>query len=209
MRSGFAWIVAAVGSVLIAGAANSSAADFKYVGAKKCKTCHKKELIGNQYGEWKKAKHSKAFETLKSEKAAEIAKEKGITGPAYESEKCLKCHVTAYGLAASAFDEGPLKAEDGVQCESCHGPGSDYKKKKTMADHDKSVAAGMWEPGKDEKICTACHNDESPTWDAEPRASTSRSARRRSPTRSPKDVKGKYIEMEKKQKGGSAAEEEE
>ena len=143
MRSGFAWIVAAVGSVLIAGAANSSAADFKYVGAKKCKTCHKKELIGDQYGKWQEAKHSKALETLKGEKAAEIAKEKGITGPASESEKCLKCHVTAYGADAAAFDKKPLNPADGVQCESCHGPGSAYKKKKTMADHDKSLAAGM------------------------------------------------------------------
>jgi nitrate/TMAO reductase-like tetraheme cytochrome c subunit len=211
MRSGFAWIVAAVGSVLIAAAANSSAADFKYVGVKKCRTCHKKELIGDQYGKWQDAKHSKALETLKGEKAAEIAKEKGITGPASESEKCLKCHVTAFGADASAFDKKPLKAEDGVQCESCHGPGSAYKKKKTMADHDKSLAAGMWEPGKDEKICTACHNDESPTWDA---AAGFDFEKRKEEIAHPipEDVKGKYIEMEKKlkaEKGGSAEEEEE
>jgi hypothetical protein len=211
MRSGFAWIVAAVGSVLIAGAANSSAADFKYVGMKKCKTCHKKELIGDQYGKWQEAKHSKAFETLKGEKAAEVAKEKGITGPAYESEKCLKCHVTAYGADAAAFDKAPLKSADGVQCESCHGPGSGYKKKKTMADHDKSVAAGMWEAGKDEKICTACHNDESPTWDAE-KGFDYEKRKEEIAHPIPEDVKGKYIEVEKKlkaEKGGSAEEEEE
>jgi hypothetical protein len=211
MRSGFAWIVAAVGSVLIAGAASGSAGDFKYVGVKKCKTCHKKELIGDQYGKWQEAQHSKALETLKGEEAAEIAKEQGITGPASESEKCLKCHVTAYGADASAFDKKPLKAADGVQCESCHGPGSAYKKKKTMSDRDKSVAAGMWEPGKDEKICTACHNDESPTWDAE-KGFDYEKRKEEIAHPIPEDVKGKYIEVEKKlkaEKGESAEEEEE
>jgi hypothetical protein len=28
-----------------------------------------------------------------------------------------------------------------------------------------AVAAGMWEPGEDEKICTQCHNQDSPTSD--------------------------------------------
>ena len=213
MRSGFAWIVAAVGAVLIAGAANSSAADFKYVGVKKCKTCHKKELIGDQYGAWQEAKHSKAFETLKSEKAAEVAKAQGITGPASESEKCLKCHVTAYGEDASKFAKAPLSPENGVQCESCHGPGSLYKKKKTMSDHDKSVAAGMWEPGKDDKICLGCHNEESPTWDAA--AGFDYEKRKEEIAHPiPADVKGKYIEVEKQQKAekrarGEAVEEEE
>jgi hypothetical protein len=34
-----------------------------------------------------------------------------------------------------------------------------------MSDYKKAVAAGMWEPSKDLKICTSCHNDESPTFD--------------------------------------------
>jgi hypothetical protein len=199
MRRGFAWILAAVGTVLIAGAANSSAADFKYVGVKKCRTCHKKELIGDQYGVWKKSKHAKAYELLKSDKAAEVAKKAGITGPAYESPKCLECHVTAYGKPESAFDRGPLEVENGVQCESCHGPGSEYKKKKTMADHDKSVAAGMWEPGKDEKICTTCHNDKSPTWDPE-KGFDFEKRKEDIAHPIPKDVKGRYIEAEKELK---------
>ena len=207
MRSGFAWIVAAVGAVLIAGATNSSAADFKYVGVNKCKTCHKKELIGDQYGKWKDAKHSKAFEALKSDKAAEIAKKQGITGPAYQSEKCLKCHVTAYGKPASAFEREPLKETDGVQCESCHGPGSGYKKKKTMEDHDKALAAGLWEPGKDEKICTTCHNDQSPTWD--PAKGFDYEQHKKDIAHPiPKDVKGHYAEMEKKMRKERMEEEE-
>jgi hypothetical protein len=115
--------------------------------------------------------------------------------------------MTGYGLPATAFAKKPLDAEDGVQCESCHGPGSDYKKKKTMADHAKSVAAGMWEPDKDEKICLNCHNDQSPTWDAA--KGFDFEARKKDIAHPiPEDVKGNYIAMEKAAKGGSNDEEE-
>ena len=213
MRSGFAWIVAAVGSVLIAGATNSSAADFKYVGVKKCKTCHKKELIGDQYGKWQEAKHAKAFETLKGEEAAKVAKEKGITGPASESEECLKCHVTAYGADPSEIGLKPLKHADGVQCESCHGPGSGYKMKKTMSDREKAVAKGLVIP--DEDVCLRCHNDKSPAWDPAKylladggRAGFDfEQAKKEIEHPIPEDVKGNYIALEKKRKAEKRAQE--
>ena len=207
------WVAVAIGFGLAVGAGSATAKEPQYVGAKKCKSCHKKELIGNQYGAWEEAKHSKAFETLKGEKALEVAKEKGLAGPPHEAAECLKCHVTAYGEPAAKFARKPLDPKDGVQCESCHGPGSLYKKKKTMADHDKSVAAGMWEPGKDEKICTGCHNDQSPTWD--PAEGFDFEKRKEEIAHAiPEDVKGKYLEVEKKLKAekrarGEAAEEEE
>jgi hypothetical protein len=211
MRRGIVSMVAGFALVLLMGSVDSSAADHTYIGAAKCKTCHKKELMGNQYGEWQEGKHSKAFEALQSDKAAEIAKEKGLAGPAYESDECLKCHMTGHGLAATAFAKKPLKAKDGVQCESCHGPGSDYKKKKTMSDRDKSIAAGMWEPGKDEKICQKCHNDESPTWDAA-KGFDYEERKKEIAHPIPEDVKGNYIAMEKKlkaEKGESGDDEEE
>ena len=199
MRRGMIGMVAGVTLALLMGSVESSAADHQYIGAAKCKTCHKKELIGNQYGAWQDGKHAKAFEQLKSDKAAEIAKEKGLSAPAYESDECLKCHMTGHGLAATAFAKKPLKASDGVQCESCHGPGSDYKKKKTMADHAKSVAAGMWEPGKKEAICTTCHNDKSPTWDAA--VGFDFEARKKDIAHPiPADVKGRYAEAAKEAK---------
>jgi hypothetical protein len=198
------WIIVAIGFGLAAGVADAAGKEPQYVGAKKCKTCHKKELIGNQYGAWEEAKHSKAFETLKGEKALELAKAKGLTGPPHEAAECLKCHATAYGEDPSKFAKKPLAPEDGVQCESCHGPGSLYKKKKTMADRDKSMAAGMWEPGKDEKICLSCHNDESPSWDpAEGFDFEKRKEEIAHPI--PADVKGRYIEIEKKLKAEKRA----
>ena len=193
------WIVVAIGFGLAGGVANAAGKEPQYVGAKKCKTCHKKELIGNQYGAWEEAKHSKAFESLKGEKALEIAKEKGLSAPPHEAPECLKCHATAYGEDPSKFASKPLNPEDGVQCESCHGPGSLYRKKKTMSDHDKSVAAGMWEPGEDEKICQKCHNKDATGWDPE-EGFNFEERKEEIAHNIPEDVKGKYLEVEKKRK---------
>lgn len=187
-----------------------TASSHKYVGAKKCKSCHGKELIGDQHAEWEKSPHAKAYATLKGEKAVELAKKRGIAGPPHEAEECLKCHVTAYGAPAAAFAKRPLKATDGVQCESCHGPGNDYKKKKIMSDREKSIAKGMWEPGKDEKICTACHNDESPSWDPA-KGFDYEESKKAIAHPIPEDVKGKYLEIvaqRKAEKGNTGDEEE-
>jgi hypothetical protein len=200
----------------------ASKGDHKYVGVNKCKTCHKKELIGNQFGKWQDAKHSKAFDTLKTDEAIKIAKEKGIAGPPHEADDCLKCHATGFGLKAEQLAKKPLKLSNGVQCESCHGPGKDYRKKKVMSDHDKSIAAGMWEPGEDEKICTECHNEDATGWDPAKYELADGSkvgfdfekAKEEIAHPIPEDVKGKYLEVEKKLKAerkarGEADEEEE
>ncbi|MBW2232465.1 MAG: cytochrome C554 [Deltaproteobacteria bacterium] len=197
-------IVAIVGLASSWVGTDATADEYKYVGAKNCGKCHKKELMGNQLAEWKKAPHSKAYETLKSDKALEIAKERNLSASPHESDDCLKCHVTAYGAPESAFSKKPLKITDSIQCESCHGPGSGYRKKKTMSDRDKSIAAGMWEPGKDDKICAKCHNDESPTWD--PAEGFDYEKGKEEIAHSiPEDVKGHYLELEKEQRAARKA----
>jgi hypothetical protein len=175
----------------------------QYIGAKKCGKCHKKELIGDQYGQWQEGSHSQTFDILLTEDALAIAKERGMTEAPSESADCLKCHATAFGLTADQFKKDPLELKDGVQCESCHGPGSNYKKKSTMSDHDKAVAAGMWEPGEDEKICTTCHNDESPTWDAE-KGFDFKQRKEDIAHPIPEDVKGRYVEAVKEAKAAKA-----
>lgn len=168
----------------------------KYTGVRDCGRCHKKELMGDQLAAWKKAAHSKAFETLKSDDAVEIAKQKGLSTPPYEADECVRCHATAHAVTPDETLRRPLALKDGVQCESCHGPGSNYRKKKVMSDHDKSVAAGMWEPGNDQAICTACHNDESPTWDPTVGFEFA-DAKEKIAHPIPEDVKGRYLELEK------------
>jgi hypothetical protein len=137
--------------------------EHEFVGARKCKTCHGKDAIGNQYDAWLKGRHAKAFETLGGEKAAKWAAEAGVDDPQTD-EKCLKCHVTAYGVPAERISRR-FDSTAGVQCEACHGAGRDYRKKKIMIDREKAEARGL--VPQSEKICVRCHNDESPAWDPE------------------------------------------
>jgi DnaJ-class molecular chaperone len=130
----------------------------KYVGIKMCKICHQLPKWGNQYGVWSKSKHAEAYKVLTEAKAAEIAKGKGLKTAANKSPECLGCH---------AITADPKLTPDGVQCETCHGPGSDYKSLTVMQDKAKAIAAGLAE-FKDkaaiEKLCKTCHNEKSPTF---------------------------------------------
>jgi len=126
-----------------------------YVGSKACKTCHMGEKKGNMWEIWLGSAHSKAMASLNAEKGED------------KDPKCLKCHTTGYGAGgygAEGMDEALAAPETlgAVGCESCHGPGSEYKAMKVMKDRDAAVAAGMWLP--DEATCTKCHNEESPTF---------------------------------------------
>ncbi len=133
----------------------------KYIGVKKCSMCHKSEAKGNQYGQWSGTSHAKAYERLVTPEAQETAKKAGVTGNPQEELKCLKCHVTGYGEDSSLFDTGFVKA-DGVQCEACHGAGSDYAPLSVMKDKAKSIEAGLVIPTKE--LCVKCHNSESPNF---------------------------------------------
>lgn len=138
----------------------------KYVGVKSCGMCHKKAEQGEQLKIWEGSAHAKAYETLKGEKANKIAADKGFKTTAVETPECLACHTTGNKVDASLFEKN-FKIEDGVQCETCHGAGSEYKSKKVMEDHAASVAAGMTEYANEaaiEKQCLTCHNDKSPTF---------------------------------------------
>jgi hypothetical protein len=100
----------------------------KYVGAAKCKNCHAAAEVGNPYEAWQKTNHAKAFETLASDAAKKIAAEKGIADP-QKDDQCLKCHVTAFGVAPELIAKG-FDTKLGVQCEACHGPGELHMKER-------------------------------------------------------------------------------
>ena len=134
-----------------------------YEGVKSCTMCHKTEKQGSQLSIWENSAHSKAYETLKTEKANEIAAEKGFKTPAVETAECLKCHATGYNLDAAMMGKN-FKVEDGVQCETCHGPGSDYKNMKIMKDRELAIQNGLIMHDKLDDFCVGCHNVESPTF---------------------------------------------
>lgn len=146
--------------IAVAGTGSIIAGDHAYVGADKCKMCHNSAAKGAQYTKWTEAKHSKAFADLASAKAKEIAAAKGIADP-QKDDGCLSCHVTGHGVDAARLTD-KYNAEQGVTCESCHGPGGDYWKMSVMKDRAQATAAGLVMP--DEKTCVTCHNDKSPTF---------------------------------------------
>jgi hypothetical protein len=132
-----------------------------YEGVGACGMCHKKEAKGDQVGKWKAGPHAGAYATLGTDAAKEAAAAAGIEGNPQEAAECLSCHVTAAGVDAAMLGK-KYSVEDGVGCESCHGPGSEYKSMKVMKDRDASTAAGLVLPT--EETCTGCHNDKSPTF---------------------------------------------
>lgn len=138
---------------------------FKYGGVATCKACHMTKKSGAQFKIWQAGPHAKAYETLATPEAKALAKKQGIEDP-QKSEKCLKCHVTAFGVDEK-LKEPKLTLEEGVGCEACHGPGSEYRKKKIIegiyAGKLKAEDYGLIKPVT-EKVCVGCHNPESPSY---------------------------------------------
>ena len=145
-------VLAGLALSILAGMAEAQ--EFTYVGAQKCAVCHKSEAQGRQFPVWEGTKHPKSIEALASPKAAEAAKAMGVEKPA-DDPRCLKCHAP---LAAKAPE---LKAE-GVSCETCHGPGSGYRKLNIMKDRAESAKNGLILYGSPEAIkaqCMTCHEN--------------------------------------------------
>jgi len=145
------------------------AKDPTFVGVEACGKCHKKEKQGEQLKIWEESKHSKAYEALGTPKAKERAAKVGVTGDPQKSEACLVCHTTGYGEPAARFDK-KFDMKNGVQCESCHGAGSEYKKKKTMqaiykelGPDNKGDSPTAKETGfvvANSETCKTCHTEE-------------------------------------------------
>lgn len=127
---------------------------FTYVGAAKCAICHKTEKQGRQHPIWQESKHSQSPAALSLPQAAEYAKTANVQNPV-ESPDCLKCHAPLHEKAPE------LKAE-GVTCEVCHGPGSEYKKLTIMKDQALAKQNGLItydSPEAVRKQCLTCHEN--------------------------------------------------
>ncbi len=170
--------VGAVGMVVAQGTKDAKPAGTAinhYIGAEKCKSCHNAETAGSQHTAWMKTDHAKAYERLASPEAKASGAKLGVEDP-QKSDKCLKCHVTAFGVPAENIKKG-FEIKGGVQCESCHGPGEQHMKARFTAAasaeeaaDDKAAPAHQTIPAGeiitriDEKTCLTCHNSESPNY---------------------------------------------
>jgi hypothetical protein len=146
----------------------SAAGVNRYIGAKKCKSCHRSEAAGNQFGAWQEMKHAHAFETLASPAAIALAKDAGVANP-QESAQCVRCHSTAFGLPKESIKKG-FDVKQGVQCESCHGPGEKHFRARFAA-AAKQEGTGYTAVPADEIVarppmstCLGCHNEDSPSF---------------------------------------------
>jgi len=137
---------------------------FMYIGANKCAgACHKSDAQGKQLDIWQNSKHSSAWKTLETPEADKIAQDKGFSTKASETPACIKCHVLGKDIDPSELAETFDKTQ-GVQCESCHGAGSEYKAMSIMKDKQKAIENGLNVPSDIAAFCTGCHNSESPTF---------------------------------------------
>jgi hypothetical protein len=128
----------------------------RYIGVDRCKLCHSAEDRGDQYHVWKNSKHASAYATLATDKAKQQAKAAGVENPQTDP-KCITCHETGYGLPEGSFAKS-FVAKQGVQCESCHGPGEKHVSERLKAVDDVAPGGGrrLWRSG-----CPAGRSDPS------------------------------------------------
>lgn len=104
----------------------------EYVGVKKCKMCHPEA-----FKTYAMQGHAKAWDALSAEEK--------------KKPECIKCHVTGFGKPGGYSDDSTTPDMVNVQCESCHGPGSEHIK----APKDQKKAAINKGDG---SACLTCHN---------------------------------------------------
>ena len=158
-----------VGFAMAGLVAVASAGEPSYVGAKKCKMCHIK-----QFKSWEATRMAMSFELLKPGVQAAEKTAAGLNPDTdYTADpECLNCHTTGYGKPGGFVSLTETPGLAGVQCVSCHGPGSEYLADDMMSLKNKSyardvvISAGMIIP--EESTCTgSCHNPQSPFASAE------------------------------------------
>lgn len=111
------------------------------VGAATCKSCHK-----GQHRSLKKGPHARAMRRLVGADAENVA--------------CVRCHATPAASGPPSQELSGYLTDEGVGCESCHGPGGDH-----VADPSPDNIVGLGDSCPEcviEAVCTSCHT---PQWD--------------------------------------------
>ena len=114
----------------------------------------------NEYSIWAgQDKHARAFQVLSNPVSLRIAKILKLGRPDQEP-KCLACHA----LSVAATDRAEsFELNDGVSCESCHGPASGWLGPHTVKDwsHERSVKElgmiDLRDVAVRSHICLHCH----------------------------------------------------
>ncbi len=127
-----------------------------YVGARVCATCHEGRQQGDQMSRWLLSKHSRAYAVLARPESKRIAELSGIPLEPQRSTMCLGCHATGT-FAEAAEKDDTFFTEDGVQCELCHGPGSEHAEAQAAGDAAAARRAAL--PKLSLHDCMGCHKE--------------------------------------------------
>ena len=107
-----------------------------YLGGEVCARCHPAETA-----QWQTTAHAKAWQTL-------------VDAKQDQAKECIGCHVVGYNQPGGFKDMATTKTMANVQCESCHGMGSQHDAYPTV---QRRVT---------EQTCRICHTKEtSPGFD--------------------------------------------
>ncbi|MFH1279374.1 MAG: multiheme c-type cytochrome [Candidatus Eisenbacteria bacterium] len=107
----------------------------EYMGGVKCALCH-----ADVQSFWATTPHAQAFQSVAQSEE-------------WENPECWNCHTVGYGKSTGHPRTSLEPALWNVQCESCHGMGTEHVR-------------GDARPKVDEKICLGCHTEEwSPDFD--------------------------------------------
>jgi YVTN family beta-propeller protein len=125
-----------------------------YVGAAECKKCHSSSSVNPVYSKWHMSAHATAYANLSGDKSKQIALQMGVAESVQQSQVCLECHTTGSQKESAGFNPG-FDTQIGVQCESCHGPGSKHinEADRTAAVSNKNLSL----PDVNKKVCLKCH----------------------------------------------------
>ncbi|MEO5931171.1 MAG: multiheme c-type cytochrome [Candidatus Kapaibacterium sp.] len=120
----------------------------RFTGVERCRVCHEAASAGAQFVTWRNGPHARAFTSLGSDSAKAYLTAHGIG-----TAGCISCHTTL-GRAAENHAEEIVNAQ-GIGCERCHGPGSNYAYFNIMKLRDDFTAhSGVVGSLKD---CYECH----------------------------------------------------
>ncbi len=140
----------------------------KYVGTKRCRMCH-----SDHYASWNKLAKADSFSALKPGRSANIKRNAGLDVQRdYTTDtNCLACHAVGFGEPGgyeipdpnSGRSKRKAAAREGVGCESCHGPGSDFivvmqSLATTGRSYHPSELAPLGRHPVTKQTCQRCHN---------------------------------------------------
>lgn len=102
----------------------------------KCRLCHRDFFLGRKHDV-----HEHAFAKV-------------LEAGHGETEQCLGCHTTGYGVKGGFTSPLHTPRLANVQCEGCHGPGSEHIRRNARG----GFLAGSDQPEILKKMCLACHD---------------------------------------------------